>query len=196
MRYIALVAALVSVVSCSKKDEGEASSPADSPAESGEQQPAADPQPEPPADPEPAGPPVEPVNLTAEQLNPTCAKIFPAEVADQLWSASEVRQEAQAPGMVVCQMFKGEEMVGGVTMGCKPDLDPTAIERERAVMTKATDLPPSIGRGGYRIANSFVFIDDETPCRLMVSFSSPPADDALAGHLRAITKAVAPSTLE
>ena len=132
--------------------------------------------------------------MTAEELKPACAKLFTAELAAKTHGATEVNE--QGSKAITCQFKKGADVVGGVTVACNPDLDPSLIERERAAMTKAKDLPAGIGRGGYRIANSFIVIDDETPCRLMISFMEPPADDALPDVLRSITAAVNPGTLK
>ena len=192
MRPIALSALLCLAVAC-KKDDAEAPPPAaEAPAATEE---ATAPTP-PPEEPTPAPAP-EPVDLTAEQLNPTCAKIFTAELAAKTHGATEVKQdETNAPGMAICQMLKDGESLGSATIACTPDLDPTAIERERAAMTRAQDLSPPIGRGGYRLSSNFIFIDDETPCRLMVNWMTPPADDAWPDALRAIVAAVNPDTLK
>ena len=190
MRHIAMVAALCSLVAC-KKDDAEAPTPA-AEAPPGEEATA----PTPPPEAEPTPPPT-PVDLTADELNPTCAKIFTAELAAKTHGATEVKQdETNAPGMAICQMLKDGESLGSATIACRADLDPTAIERERAAMTKAVDLSPSIGRGGYRLSSNFIFIDDETPCRLMVNWMTTPPDDAWPDALRAIVAAVNPGTLK
>lgn len=148
----------------------------------------------PPAEPTPAPPAPAPVKMTAEELHPTCAKIFTPELIAKTHGATEVTE--QGSKVITCELKKGADVVGSVTVACMPDLDASLIERERGAMTKAKDLPPGIGRGGYRISNSFVVIDDETPCRLMINFMEPPADDALPDVLRAITAAVNPGTLK
>lgn len=195
MRPIVLFAALSFVVGCNNKDAETPPPKAESPEPSAE---APEPSAEAPATAAaPETPPPEPVNLTAEELKPTCAKIFPAELATRTHGATEVKEEGNpAGGMVICQMAKDGEPLGSATIACKSDLDPTAIERERAVMTKAQDLSPAIGRGGYRISSSFIFIDDETPCRVMVNWMTTPADDVWPDALRAIASAINPGTLK
>lgn len=194
MHKIVLLAALLALVACKKKEND---APAPSAKESGS---AAVAPATPPATPTPAPappPPPAPVALTAEELKPTCAKIVTAELAAKTHGATEVKQEGTEGGaLALCQLLKNGESVGSITIACKPDLDATSIARERAAMTKATDIPPSIGRGGYRISSIFFLIDDETPCRLQIAFTSPPADDVLPDTLRAVTAAVNPGTLK
>jgi hypothetical protein len=189
MRHIALSAVLCLVVAC-KKDDAEAPPPTAEPPAS-EEATAPTPPPEEPT------PPPTPVDLTADELNPTCAKVFTAELAARTHGATEVKEEeTNAPGMTICQLLKDGEQLGSATIACRPDLDPSAIERERDAMTKAKALSPSIGRGGYRLASNFIFIDDETPCRLMVNWMETPPDDAWPVALRAIVAAVNPGTLK
>lgn len=192
MHKTVLLAALLALVACKKKEND---APAPSAKETGSAA-AAPATPTPAPAPAPTPPPA-PVALTAEELKPTCAKIVTAELAAKTHGATEVKQEGGEGGrLAVCTLLKDGESVGSITVACKPDLDPTAIQRERAAMTKATDIPPSIGRGGYRISSIFFFNDDETPCRLQVAFMTVPADDVLPDALRAITAAVNPGTLK
>lgn len=187
MRNIAPLVLLLVVVGCSKDKEAPPPS-AKSPAAAA---PAPAPRPTPPA------PPPTPVNLTAEELKPTCAKIFTAKLAAKTHGATEVKQEGPTGGaLAVCQMMKGAELVGSVTIACNPNLDTTAIERERGAMTKAKDLTPMVGRGGYRLSSNFIFNDDETPCRLTVNWMTTPADEVWPDALRAIAAAVNPTTLK
>lgn len=145
----------------------------------------------------PATPPPTPVNMTAEELNPTCAKIFSAELVAKTHGATEVKDNTPKPGrMAICEFRKGEDVLGTAMLACNPGLDVTLIEQERAAMTKAKDLTPMVGRGGYRLSNSFVFNDDETPCRLMVSWMTLPADDVWPDSLRAMVAAINPATLK
>jgi hypothetical protein len=190
MRQVVVFAALLVVVACKKKD-------ADAPPPTAQEVAPTEATAEPTPPPAPPAPPPAPVNLTADELKPTCAKIFTAELAAKTHGATEVKEEGnKGGGMTICQMFKDGELLGSATIACTPDLDPTAIERERGAMTKAKDLSPSIGRGGYRISSNFIFIDDETPCRLMVNWMTTPADDVWPDALRAIVAAVNPDTLK
>lgn len=193
--------ALVIAVAC-KKQEGDAPAPASSKdpgsaAPAGSGSPAATPPAPTPAP--PATPPPTPVKMTAEELKPTCAKMFTAEVVAKTHGADKVEQQGAAGDkpLAICQFSKGAEVVGSVTVACNPDLDVTLIERERGAMTKAKDMPAGIGRGGYRLSNAFFFNDDETPCRINANWVSPPEDEAaLAAALRAITAAITPATLK
>lgn len=194
MYKVLTLAALVALVACKKE------APASGGNETGSAAPAAGsgsatPT---PAAPTPATPLPTPVEMTAEQLKPTCEKIFTAEVVAKTHGATAVEQKG-APGvgpLAICEFKKDDEVVGSATIACKPDLDVNLIERERAAMTKAKDMPAGIARGGYRISNAFFFNDDETPCRLNVNWVTAPEGDALADALRAITAAVNPTTLE
>jgi hypothetical protein len=151
----------------------------------------------PPPSPTPAPPPPTPVQLTADELKPTCAKIFTPDVATAAFGATTVKQEQTSKeALAICQFEKDGASLGTVTIACDPDLDATLIERERDAMTKAKNLPAQVGRGGYRLANNFNIIDDETPCRITASYVSPPEGDALASTLRAIVAAINPSTLK
>jgi hypothetical protein len=187
MHYLAPFVALLCFVACNKK-ESEAPPPPPTPTPTA---------PAPTPTPAPTTPPPAPVKLTADELKPTCAKIFTPELAAKTHEATEVTETGSKGGaMTICELRKGTEQVGSATIACNPDLDPTAIERERAAMTKAKDLSPSIGRGGYRLSSNFIFIDDETPCRLMVNWMTTPADDVWPDKLRAIVAAVNPGTLK
>jgi hypothetical protein len=193
MYKVLSLAVLIALVACKKENKAPASSETGSAAPSaGSGSAAATPPSAPPA------PPPAPVTMTAEQLKPTCAKIFTAEVAAKTHGATAVEQKG-APGvgpLAICELKKGDEVVGSATIACKPDLDVTLIERERAAMTKATDMPAGIGRGGYRVSNAFFFNDDETPCRINANWVTVPEGDALADALRAITAAINPTTLQ
>lgn len=193
MRTFVPVLFVVATVGCNKdKQEVPAATGSASTAEK-----AADPAPPAPTPaPTPAPPPLQPVKLTKEELNPTCAKLFPPDVAAKTHGATEVKEDTARGPLAICQFMKGGESLGSVTVACNPDLDPTAIDRERGAMTKAVDLPAPVGRGGYRISNSFVIIDDETPCRIMASYMTPAEGPAMADALRAIVAAVNPSTLK
>ncbi len=191
MRHITHLAVLLAVFGCKKK-ESDAPQPGASPAAT---TPAAAPMPARP--PTPAEPPPTPVAMTAEELRPTCAKIVTAELAAKTHGATEVKDEALAglPRGAMCSLLQGTEQVGSIMIACKPDLDVSAIERERAAMTKAVDLPTPVGRGGYRISSIVFYNDDETPCRLQVAFNSVPSDAALTTALRAIMAAVTPTSV-
>lgn len=191
MRHTPLLIALLVVAACKKK-EGEAPPPSAAPTAPGT--PAAAPT---PPTPTPAPPPPTPVQLTEEQLRPTCAKIVTAELAAKTHGATKVEDKSVAslPRGAICALFKGDEQVGMITIACDPNLDPTAIERERAAMTKAKDLSPPVGRGGYRISSMVIFNDDETPCRLHIGFGEI-AEDKWPDALRAIAAAVNPDTLK
>lgn len=193
MRHTALLVALVAITGC-KKQETEAPPPGANPPTPTAPAPAPT-APTPP--PTPAAPPPTPVKLTAEELNPTCAKIITAELAAKTHGATDVKDETPRPGkLAICSLLKGAEVVGSVTLACNPDLDTSLIERERAAMTKAKDMTPSIGRGGYRLSSMFTFNDDETPCRIQVAFVEMPADDVWPDKLRAIMAAVNPAALK
>jgi hypothetical protein len=186
MRMTALLIPLALATGCKKETE---SSPAPTP---GETPPPPSPTPAPPP-----GPPPTPVQLTADELKPTCAKIFTPDVATAAFGATTVKpEETSNEALAICQFEKDGTSLGQVTISCAPDLDTTLIERERDAMSKAKSLPGQIGRGGYRLANNFNFIDDETPCRITASYMTPPEGDALAGALRAIVAAVNPATLK
>ena len=196
-RSLPLVA-LVVLVACKKDADAPASatgSAAPAPGASAEgNPPAPSPTPAPPVTPPPA-----PVKMTADELRPKCDKIFTADVIAKSHGADKV--EAQGPQadkpLAICQFSKGADVVGSVTVACNPDLDVTTIEKERAAMTKAKDMPAGIGRGGYRLSNAFFFNDDETPCRINANFVNPPADEAaMADALRAITAAITPASLK
>lgn len=148
----------------------------------------------------PAPPPMPaPVAMTAEELKPTCEKVFTAEVVARTHGADKVETKTPASNdkpLAICQFNKGDEVVGSVTLACNPDLDVTTIERERAAMTKAKDIPVGIARGGYRISNAFFFNDDETPCRINANWVTAPEGAALADALRALAAAVNPTTLK
>lgn len=193
-RYLSVVAVGVALVGCKK--DAEKATPATgasgSPAMADKNAEAPVPNAPTPA----AAPPPQPVKLTKEDLNPTCAKLFPADVATKAFGATEVKEDTARGPLAICQFLKKGESLGSVTIACNPDLDPTAIDRERGAMTKAVDLPAAVGRGGYRISNSFVIIDDETPCRIMASYMTPAEGPAMADALRAIVAAVNPSTLK
>ena len=191
MRHIAPLIALFAVAGC-KKQEADAPPPgANPPTGSAAAAQAPTPTPAPPA------PPPTPVKLTAEELNPTCAKVITKELAAKTHGATEVKDETPKPGkLAICSLLKGGEVVGSVTLACNPDLDTTLIERERAAMTKAKDMTPSIGRGGYRLSSMFTLNDDETPCRIQVAFVEMPADDVWPDALRAIVAAVNPANLK
>jgi hypothetical protein len=187
-------AVVVLVFVACKKNETEAPPATTETPAAGSSAPAAAPTPSPAP---PLPPPPTPVKLTAEELKPTCAKIITPELAAKTHGATEVKEEGnKGGGMTICQMFKGPELLGSATIACAPDLDPTAIERERGAMTKAKDLTPSIGRGGYRLSSNFTFIDDETPCRVVVNWMTMPADDVWPDALRAIVAAINPGTLK
>lgn len=136
--------------------------------------------------------------MTEDELRPTCAKIVTAALAAKTHGATEVKDAMPGGGMprgAVCSLLKGTEQVGSITIACKPDLDVSAIERERAAMTKAVDLPTPVGRGGYRLSSIVFYNDDETPCRLQVAFNTLPEDGALTDALRAIMAAVTPTSV-
>jgi hypothetical protein len=194
MRKSLSLFALVLAVGCNK-DKAKEAPPATA---TGSAAPAADVPAQAPAPaPAPAAPAPEPVKMTKEELNPKCAKLFPADVAAKAFAgATEVKEETAKGPLAICQFMKGEESRGSVTIACNPDLDPTAIERERGAMTKAVDLAAPVGRGGYRISNSFVLIDDETPCRIMANFMTLPEGAAETDALRAIIGAVNPGALK
>lgn len=140
-----------------------------------------------------------PVKMTAEELKPTCDKIFTVEVVGKSHGADKVENSTPASNdkpLAICMFKKGEEVVGSVTLACNPDLDVTKIENERAAMTKAQDIPAGIARGGYRISGAFFFNDDETPCRFNANWATVPEGDALAEALRTLTAAVNPTTLK
>lgn len=140
-----------------------------------------------------------PVKMTAEELKPTCEKIFTAEVVAKSHGADKVENTTPASNdkpLAICMFKKGEEFVGSVTLACNPDLDVTTIERERAAMTKVQDIPAGIARGGYHISNAFFFNDDETPCRFNANWVNAPTGDALAEAMRTLTAAVTPATLK
>jgi hypothetical protein len=192
MHKLVLVVALLGFVACKKKETEAPPPTATAPAPT-----TPTPSPTPAPAPAPATPPPTPVKLTADELKPTCAKIFTPELAAKTHGATEVKDAgAKSGALAICELRKGNEQVGSATIACNPDLDPTAIERERAAMTKAKDLTPSIGRGGYRLSSTFTFIDDETPCRIMVNWMTTPADDVWPDALRAIVAAVNPNTLK
>lgn len=149
-----------------------------------------------PAEPKPMP---APVAMTAEELKPTCDKIFTIEVVGKTHGADKVENSTPASNdkpLAICMFKKGEEVVGSVTLACNPDLDVTKIENERAAMTKAQDIPAGIARGGYRISSAFFFNDDETPCRFNANWVNVPEGDALAEALRTLTAAVNPTTLK
>jgi hypothetical protein len=193
MRRTVPLVALLAIIGCKKKETD--APPATAPTGSAAM---AAPAPEPTAPaPTPAAPPPTPVKLTADELKPTCAKIITAELAAKTHGATEVKDETPRPGaLAICSLHKGADQVGSVTLACNPDLDTSLIERERAAMTKAKDMTPPIGRGGYRLSNMFTFNDDETPCRIQVTFVELPADDVWPDALRAIVAAVNPGTLK
>src|SRR6185503_15587340 len=136
MHQLLALVAFVGFVAC-KKDKDSSQGTAEVPAAGASTTPAA-PAPAPAAAPAPT-----PVKLTAEQLRPTCAKIFTADVAAKTHGATTVKENAATSnehgGMAVCEFAKDGEVVGTATIACNSDLDPSAIERERAAMTKATD---------------------------------------------------------
>jgi hypothetical protein len=194
MHHVALLVAMLLVFACKKEKEAPPTTETPKPVTPAAPAPAPAPALAPAA---PAAPAPAPVKLGADELKPTCAKIFTAGLAAKTHGATEVKSAMDKPGpMTVCQLIKDGAVVGSATIACNPDLDPTAIERERAAMTKDIDLTPSIGRGGYRISSNFTFIDDETPCRIIVNWMTTPADDVWPDALRAITAAVNPSTLK
>lgn len=154
----------------------------------------------PPTQPPPAPPPPmpTPVAMTVEELKPTCEKVFTAEVVATTHGADKVETKTPASNdkpLAICQFQKGDEVVGSATVACSPDLDVTAIERERAAMTKAKDIPAGIARGGYRISSAFFLNDDDTPCRINANWVTAPEGAALEDALRALTAAVNPTTL-
>jgi hypothetical protein len=200
MHKIVSLVALAALVSCNKKkdDAPAAAKPTGSeePAAGSSAPAAAAPTPTPAA---PAPPAPTPVKLTAEELKPTCPKIVTAELAAKTHGATEVVPQGSTTSgkpLAICQLNKGTELVGSITIACNPDLDPTAIERERAAMTKAKDLPGTVGRGGYRLSSVVFMIDDETPCRIQAAWTTPPEDAAWTEALRAITAAITPATLK
>lgn len=202
---VALVSVVVVVAACKKDGDNAAPAATGKEAGSAAAAPMADtttptgPSATPPAAATPPAPPPAPVKMTAEELKPTCEKIFTADIVAKTHGATKVESQvhkADKP-LAICQFSKGDEVVGSVTIACNPDLDTTLIERERAAMTKAKDMPAGIGRGGYRLSNAFFFNDDETPCRINANWVNPPTDDAAMGDaLRAITAAVNPATLK
>ncbi len=194
MHRIVPLLALVSIVACKKDD---APAPAAKEAPSGSSA-AAAPAPTPTPTPPPAAPAPTPVKMTAEELKPTCPKIVTTELAAKTHGATDVKPQGSGADkpLAICELSKGGELVGSITIACNPDLDPTAIERERGAMTKAKDLPGPVGRGGYRLSSVVFFIDDETPCRIQAAWVTPPEDAAWTEALRAIAAAVNPSTLK
>ncbi len=192
MRHTAPFIALLVVAGCKKTEEAPPATANPSPTAAA---PVEAPPPTP--TPTPAPPPPTPVKMTAEELKPTCAKIVTAELAAKMMGGNAVKDETPRPGaLAICSIMKDAEQVGSVTIACNPDLDTTLIERERAAMTKAKDMTPMIGRGGYRLSNMFTFNDDETPCRIQAAFVNLPADDVWPDALRALAAAIHPGSLK
>lgn len=182
----------LAVMGCKKTDEA---APATGSADPAAKQ--AEPHKVPAPAAEPTAPPPTPVDIPEAELNPTCAKVMPVEVAAKAFAGATAVNESMAKNrLAICEAKNGEEVIGSLTIACKPGLDPSSFAAERAAMTKAVDLDPKVVRAGYRISNVFFVLDDETPCRLQIAFVAGIADDAWPAAVRAIMAQVTPANLK
>ena len=148
--------------------------------------------------------PKEPVPQASEDgevvYHPNCAKLLPKGLIAKTHGALETRPARERDGNARCELFKGGDgVIGIVEVTCAPNLDaelPATLKIEREAQTEAKELSPMVGRAGYRLGDrSFVYLDDDAPCRLHVTWAdAAPANWADA--LRAIAAGVTPASIK
>lgn len=148
-----------------------------------------------------AAPPAPPPQPTepSEDFALSCAKLFPKELAAATHGADDVKVVGDGGGIAQCEPQKGGTSVGVVTVSCVAGFDKEAaatFKSERGLLAAARELTPMVGRDGFRLGDtSFTVLDDDTPCRVQVSWVTAPAEAAWTQALKDIMARVTPAAI-
>ncbi|HUQ00948.1 MAG TPA: hypothetical protein VM261_00575 [Kofleriaceae bacterium] len=133
-------------------------------------------------------------------FHPKCATLLPTALIAKTHGADAVAVDSDGDQSASCRIMKGSDAVGVYSVDCVDGFDKEAaqtFEIERGAQQAAKAMEPLVGRAGYRMGDtSFTLLDDDTPCRMMVSWLTAPAADAWPEHLKSLMAALTPAAIK